>query len=202
MDDGELRRGRPTSHKVFGEAVAILAGDALSTLAFEVVARHTPDGGRRRARRRARRRLRHAGDDRRPDARPPRRGPEARPGPRRRDPPEEDRGAPARLGGDARDRGPEARARARGARALRGAARVGVPDRRRRPRRDQLGGGARQGRAEGPRARKDDLPGGDRARPLPRRAAELQAGRRREVAWLDRLGHLATLAAFVVERTS
>jgi geranylgeranyl pyrophosphate synthase len=44
MDDGELRRGRPTSHKVFGEAVAILAGDALSTLAFEVVARHSPEG--------------------------------------------------------------------------------------------------------------------------------------------------------------
>ena len=43
MDDGELRRGHPTSHRVFGEAVAILAGDALCTLAFEVVARHTPD---------------------------------------------------------------------------------------------------------------------------------------------------------------
>jgi geranylgeranyl diphosphate synthase type II len=43
MDDGDLRRGRPTIHRVFGEAVAILAGDALSTLAFEVVARETPD---------------------------------------------------------------------------------------------------------------------------------------------------------------
>lgn len=43
MDDDDLRRGRPTNHKVFGEAVAILAGDALSTLAFEVVARDTPD---------------------------------------------------------------------------------------------------------------------------------------------------------------
>ncbi len=43
MDDDDLRRGRPTNHKVFGEAVAILAGDALSTLAFEIVARHTPD---------------------------------------------------------------------------------------------------------------------------------------------------------------
>jgi geranylgeranyl diphosphate synthase type II len=37
MDDDDLRRGRPTSHKVFGEATAILAGDALHTLAFEVV---------------------------------------------------------------------------------------------------------------------------------------------------------------------
>jgi geranylgeranyl diphosphate synthase type II len=39
MDDDDLRRGRPTSHKKFGEALAILAGDALLTLAFEVVAR-------------------------------------------------------------------------------------------------------------------------------------------------------------------
>jgi geranylgeranyl pyrophosphate synthase len=43
MDDDELRRGRPTNHRVFGEAVAILAGDALNTLAFEVVAKHTSD---------------------------------------------------------------------------------------------------------------------------------------------------------------
>jgi len=35
MDDDELRRGRPTSHVVFGEANALLAGDALLTLAFE-----------------------------------------------------------------------------------------------------------------------------------------------------------------------
>ncbi len=35
MDDDDLRRGRPTSHKVFGEAMAILAGDALHTFAFE-----------------------------------------------------------------------------------------------------------------------------------------------------------------------
>ncbi len=39
MDDDDLRRGRPTNHKVYGEALAILAGDALLTLAFEVVAR-------------------------------------------------------------------------------------------------------------------------------------------------------------------
>lgn len=38
MDDSALRRGRPTSHRVFGEALAILAGDALLTLAFEQVA--------------------------------------------------------------------------------------------------------------------------------------------------------------------
>jgi geranylgeranyl diphosphate synthase type II len=39
MDDDDLRRGRPTCHKAFGEATAILAGDALLTLAFEVLAR-------------------------------------------------------------------------------------------------------------------------------------------------------------------
>jgi len=39
MDDDDLRRGRPTNHKVFGEATAILAGDALLTLAFEWMAR-------------------------------------------------------------------------------------------------------------------------------------------------------------------
>jgi len=39
LDNDDLRRGRPTSHKVFGEAMAILAGDALLTLAFETLAR-------------------------------------------------------------------------------------------------------------------------------------------------------------------
>jgi geranylgeranyl pyrophosphate synthase len=38
MDDDDLRRGQPTNHKVFGEAIAILAGDALLTLAFEWLA--------------------------------------------------------------------------------------------------------------------------------------------------------------------
>jgi len=39
MDDDDLRRGRPTCHKVFGEAMAILAGDGLLAMAFEVLAR-------------------------------------------------------------------------------------------------------------------------------------------------------------------
>ena len=39
MDNDDYRRGRLTNHKVFGEAMAILAGDALLTLAFEVVMR-------------------------------------------------------------------------------------------------------------------------------------------------------------------
>jgi geranylgeranyl diphosphate synthase type II len=38
MDDDDFRRGKPTCHKAFGEDIALLAGDALLTLAFEVVA--------------------------------------------------------------------------------------------------------------------------------------------------------------------
>ncbi len=44
MDDDDLRRGRPSCHKAFDEATAILAGDALLTLAFEVVAREVRPG--------------------------------------------------------------------------------------------------------------------------------------------------------------
>lgn len=39
LDNDDLRRGRPTSHVVFGEAIAILAGDALQTYAYEVLAK-------------------------------------------------------------------------------------------------------------------------------------------------------------------
>lgn len=42
MDDDDLRRGKPTSHKVFGEAIAVLAGDALLGLAIETIARQLP----------------------------------------------------------------------------------------------------------------------------------------------------------------
>ena len=41
MDNDDLRRGRPTNHKVYGDAVAILAGDALLTRAFEMVSIRT-----------------------------------------------------------------------------------------------------------------------------------------------------------------
>lgn len=41
MDDDDMRRGRPTCHIAFGEAMAILAGDALQALAFEVLANDT-----------------------------------------------------------------------------------------------------------------------------------------------------------------
>jgi len=39
MDDDDLRRGKPTTHKVYGEATAVLAGDALSIFAFELIAK-------------------------------------------------------------------------------------------------------------------------------------------------------------------
>ncbi len=42
MDDDDLRRGMPTCHKKYGEALAILAGDALLTMAFQVLAEHGP----------------------------------------------------------------------------------------------------------------------------------------------------------------
>ena len=45
MDDDDLRRGRPTLHKAFDEATAILAGDALLTLAFEVAANANLEAG-------------------------------------------------------------------------------------------------------------------------------------------------------------
>ena len=44
MDDDDMRRGKPTNHKVFGESTALLAGDALLTGAFEVAASNTEAG--------------------------------------------------------------------------------------------------------------------------------------------------------------
>ena len=44
MDDDDLRRGKPTCHKAFGEAEAILAGDALQSLAFHLLAREAVPG--------------------------------------------------------------------------------------------------------------------------------------------------------------
>lgn len=49
LDNDELRRGRPTCHKVFGEAMAILAGDALLTYAFQVLGSIERAGAGRRA---------------------------------------------------------------------------------------------------------------------------------------------------------
>jgi len=43
MDDDDYRRGKPSNHKVFGEGIAILAGDSLLTLAFNVLAANIPN---------------------------------------------------------------------------------------------------------------------------------------------------------------
>lgn len=48
MDNSDLRRGRPTAHRTFGEAIAILAGDALHALAFELIAQSEPVFGAER----------------------------------------------------------------------------------------------------------------------------------------------------------
>src|SRR5579872_413863 len=45
LDNDDYRRGKLTNHKVFGEAMAILAGDALLTLAFQVLAELDLEGG-------------------------------------------------------------------------------------------------------------------------------------------------------------
>jgi geranylgeranyl diphosphate synthase type II len=42
MDNDDFRRGRPTCHKIFGNGIAVLAGDALLTIAFEIVSRAKP----------------------------------------------------------------------------------------------------------------------------------------------------------------
>lgn len=47
LDNDDLRRGKPTCHKMFGEAMAILAGDALLTLAFETLAKAPVEAARR-----------------------------------------------------------------------------------------------------------------------------------------------------------
>jgi geranylgeranyl diphosphate synthase, type II len=47
LDNDDLRRGKPTCHKQFGEAIAILAGDALLTLAFETIANAPVEPARR-----------------------------------------------------------------------------------------------------------------------------------------------------------
>jgi len=44
MDDDDLRRGKPSCHRAFGEATAILAGDALQSLAFQVLSSETGNG--------------------------------------------------------------------------------------------------------------------------------------------------------------
>ncbi len=98
LDNDDYRRGKLTNHKVFGDAMAILAGDALLTLAFQVLAQlDAPDDAQgahdRRTRDGRRHRRRH---DRRPGGRSRRRGQAARRGAARIHPSRQDRRAAAR----------------------------------------------------------------------------------------------------------
>src|SRR4030067_1050239 len=45
MDNDDMRRGKPTNHKVFGEATAILAGDGLLTMAFSILSENNEKNG-------------------------------------------------------------------------------------------------------------------------------------------------------------
>ena len=158
MDDDDLRRGRPTVHRAFDEATAILAGDALQTLAFEVLADpgDRPGSGRPgRPRPRPRPRLRARRHGRRPDARPRGGGPLRR-RPRldaRRRPPaagHEDRRDPRLRGRGRRDPRPRRSPGPREPPGLRAGARRGLPDRRRHPRPRGLRGGHGQAHRQGP----------------------------------------------------
>ena len=100
MDNTDLRRGRPTLHKKTDDATAILAGDGLLTLAFDIVTRdeiHRDADRAPAADARAGARLGHRRHGRRPDARPCRRRPVRRPraGRRRAAAADEDRRAAA-----------------------------------------------------------------------------------------------------------
>ena len=191
MDDDDLRRGRPTCHKAFGEATAILAGDALLTLAFEVLARDIqPAGGRRPLLRRAGRGGRGVRHGRRPGGRPGgrdlptgdssswKRSIAARPGPC----------SASRCGWAASSPAPsDAQLAALG--RLRRAAGPGVSDRRRPARRAGRRGHAGQASRQGLRARQADLSR------LAGRRGEPRGGRRswstRPCAALAPLGHRA-----------
>ena len=100
MDNSDLRRGRPTLHKKIDDATAILAGDGLLTLAFDIITPRRDPQGRRRAPAadaRAGAGVGHRRHGRRPDARPRRRRPLRRPraGRRRAAAADEDRRAVA-----------------------------------------------------------------------------------------------------------
>ncbi len=97
MDDDDLRRGQPTTHRAFDEATAILAGDALQVLAFSLLARDRSPGVSYEARLRMIQILAdasgHRGHGRRPGIGSLRRGAQPRSGRTRGDAQTEDRGA-------------------------------------------------------------------------------------------------------------
>ena len=166
MDNSDLRRGRPTLHKVYDDATAILAGDALLTLAFDIISRdeiHRDPAVRLKLTRAAGPRLRARRHGGRPDARPRRRRPLRRPrtGRRRTFAADEDWRAAALRLHRRRHSGRGDAAAVRRARRLWPRARRSLPDRRR------------------------------PARRRGRRRSTRQAGRRRRCAGQDHLRHPA-----------
>ena len=162
MDNSDLRRGRPTLHKKTDDATAILAGDGLLTLAFDIVTRdeiHKDANGASVADARAGARVRHRRHGRRPDARPRRRRPVRRPRTGRRGAAaaDEDRRAVALRLHRRCDPRPVHAEGIPGARRLRPRARRGLPDRRRSARRRGRRRGARQAGRRRCRARQDHL---------------------------------------------
>ena len=182
MDDDDLRRGRPTVHRAFDEATAILAGDALLTLAFEILAAPATaaDGGVRAALcaglARASGLAGMVGGQMLDLAAERAAEPLDARGDRRAAGDEDRRAAAASASRPARMiAGAPAPARAR-AEALRRRARRGVPDRRRPARRRGRRGDAGQTRRQGRRAQQGDLRRRARASGRPRAAR--RAGRR------------------------
>ena len=172
LDNDDLRRGRPTSHKVFGEAIAILAGDALMTRCYQVLAALPEVPGGDATRLAVIREIAAAtgtcdGHDRRPGDRPGVRGQgdrrcDPRVHPRRQDGRAAHGLHPLRRSGRRRPRG-----RARGAHALRSQHRTGFSDRRRHPRRHGQQRGPGQDGGKGPASEEGDLSITVRPRRLP-----------------------------------
>ena len=211
MDDDDLRRGKPTSHKVFGEAIAILAGDALLTRAFHLLAERSArsrDAARVRRRldatRAPGRGLRHERPDRRAGEDLESEGSAIDRGGARAPAPGQDGRAARGLRAGRRDPGRRAARRARGALALRGGDRPRVPGGGRRARRHRQRGAARQDRRQGRGRAQGDLR--ERPRPRARAAAWPRAccrTRSRRVAPLGPRGALlAALARQIVDRRS
>ena len=202
MDDDTLRRGRPTCHVAFGEATALLAGDALQALAFDVLARGgLPDAAGACALLAA-----AAGSggmaggqaidlaavgatlalDRTRD-----------------DAPDEDRRADPRLGSPRRRlRTRAVRERDGGPRRVCGRRRTRVPGRRRRARRRRLGGVARQDGRQGRRGRASRPTLRCWESPAPRNAPRLCASKpmRRSRPLVPGGRRLAELADWIVLR--
>ena len=203
MDDDTLRRGKPTCHVAFGEATALLAGDALQALAFDALAGgRLPDGAGACALLAEAAGVHGMAGGQAIDLDSV--GRDARAVPARNDAPDEDRRADPCRGAPRRRLRPAARRRrGRGARCLCGRRGPRLPGRRRRARRRRLGGDAGQDRRQGRRAGQADLRVAAWVSPPPRStrrscASEAQAA----LAPFGRSARrLAELADWIVLRT-